>query len=119
MGFWMEKKQRTQPAQERWINELSDEDIKKRVKVLGAIIESNSEANYVILDDGTGMVHIQNDKPIPFKLGDHIRVFGIMREPQGSTNIIDAEIIQDMRKLDRELYKRVQDVKRRFKQKES
>ena len=109
----MQKSRRGNPTQERWINELSEEDVKKRIRVLGVIIEFNSEEDYVILDDGTGQIHIQSDKPISFTTGNQIRVFGILR----NLNVIDAEIIQDMEKLDIELFKRVQAIKKRFKEK--
>ena len=105
--------EKLEPAEERWINEISENDIKKRIRVLGVIIESSPEGDFVILDDGTGQIHVQSVKPISFTTGDHIRVLGILR----SQNSIDAVIFQDMKMLDMELYKRVQDVKRRFKDK--
>ncbi len=113
----MEKSRRRKPAQERWIKELSNEDENKRVRILGAIIEANSDQNYAILDDGTGQVHIQVNESLPVNLGDQVRVFGIVRGLEQNIFSIEAEIIQDIKKLDMELFRRVQQVKRKFREK--
>ncbi len=117
----MEKSSKRKPAQERWINELSDQDLQKYVRVLGAIVdikaiqEQNQEQLYVIVDDGTGRLRVTINKPIPLELGNKIRIFGILEKTEQNDYIIEAEIIQNMKDLDMELYKRVREVKRRFK----
>lgn len=119
----MERPRRRKPAQERWIRELSDQDLQKRVKVLGSILDIKSEPNqdqtYAILDDGTGRVEIVVNHPISFKTGNQIRILGILGKTDQDEYIIDAEIIQDMKNLDIDLYKRVKEVKRKFKEKYS
>lgn len=116
----MEKSARRKPAQERWINELSDQDLQKRIKVLGSIVdiksikEQDKDQISVILDDGTGRIQLVINKTIQFEIGSQIRIFGILGKTDQNEYIIDTEIIQDMSSLDTELYKRVQKVKRRF-----
>jgi hypothetical protein len=117
----MEKSSKRKPAQERWINELSDQDLQKYVRVLGATVdikaiqEQNQEQLYIIVDDGTGRLRVTINKPIPLELGNKIRIFGILEKTEQNDYIIEAEIIQNMKDLDMELYKRVREVKRRFK----
>ncbi|MFX1294688.1 MAG: hypothetical protein ACFFD2_07520 [Promethearchaeota archaeon] len=113
----MEQSRRRKPAQERWINELSDQDLQKRIRVLGSIVDIKSiqDQVFAILDDGTKQIQINIKETIPLKSGNHIRVFGILGKNEKDEYIIEAEIIQDMNSLDIEFYKRVQDVKRRFK----
>ncbi|NVM53628.1 MAG: hypothetical protein HWN66_07975 [Candidatus Helarchaeota archaeon] len=113
----MQKSRSRKPARERWINELSDKDLQKRIRILGSIIESDQDQKYAIVDDGTGRVQIVIKTSMPLKPGDQIRVFGILSKTEQNDYIIDAEIIQDMKDLDMELYKRVQEVKRRFREK--
>lgn len=117
----MEKSPRRKPAQERWINELSDQDLQKRIRVLGSIVdiksikEQNQDQIRAILDDGTGRIQVIINQTILFELGDQIRIFGILGKSDQNEYIIDTEIIQDMSSLDTELYKRVRKVKQRFK----
>ncbi len=119
----MEKSRRRKPFQERWINELSDQDLQQRVKVIGSILDIKSDPDQdqiqAILDDGSGHVRVVINHPISYKTGNQIRVFGILSKTERDEYIIDAEIIQDMTKLDIDLYKRVQNVKRQFKEKYS
>jgi aspartyl/asparaginyl-tRNA synthetase len=115
----MEKKRKRSPAQERWINEISDQDDQKYIKVLGSILDIKSSQDQVIaiLDDGTGQIQLVIPQSNPLELGNQIRAFGILRVTAPKEYVIEGEIIQDMKDLDTELYKRVQEVKRRFKEK--
>lgn len=121
----MEKSRKRKPAQQRWINELSDEDMGNRVRILGSIVDIKSIQDqetqdnqenqiYVVLDDGTGRFQIISTQSLTLELGAQIRVFGIVRKTGTNELVIEAEIIQDMKDLDMSLYKRVQEVKRRF-----
>ena len=127
--FWMEKPAKRkgvqEPAQQRWINELSEEDIGNRVRILGSIVDiksiqdqENQEAQenqtYLVLDDGTGRFQVISNQSITFELGAQIRVFGMVRKTSQTELVIETEIIQDMKDLDMSLYKRVQEVKRKF-----
>lgn len=117
----MEQTRRRKPASQKWINELNDEDLQSQVRVLGSIVDIQSiqdetqEKISIILDDGTDTIRIILDKSIPLKIGDQIRVYGTLGKTEKEDYILDAEIVQDMNQLDLELYKRVQDVKRRYK----
>ena len=115
----MEKKRKRSPAQERWINELSDQDVQKRIKVLGSIVDIKSSQDQVIarLDDGTGQVQLILNQSTSLNIGNQIRVIGVLGKTEENEYVIEAEIVQDMKDLDIELYKRVQEVKRRFKEK--
>ncbi|MHA1650528.1 MAG: OB-fold nucleic acid binding domain-containing protein [Candidatus Helarchaeota archaeon] len=117
----MDQIRRRRPAQERRINELSDRDLQNRVRILGSVVDIKSiqdqeqEQICAILDDGTGRIQVIINHPITLQPGDQIRIFGILSRTEENEYIINAEIIQDMSALDIELYKRVQDVKRKFK----
>ena len=117
----MEKSRRRKPAKERWIEKLADQDLKTRIRVLGSILDiqpGQDQIQQVILDDGTGHIRIIIDNPsIPLELGNQIRVFGILRKTDQNEYIIEAEITQDMKDLDIELYKRVQKVKQKYNEK--
>jgi aspartyl/asparaginyl-tRNA synthetase len=104
----MEKKRKRSPAQERWINEISDQDDQKYIKVLGSILDIKSSQDQVIaiLDDGTGQIQLVIPQSNPLDLGNQIRAFGILRVTAPKEYVIEVEIIQDMK-----------DLKRRFKEK--
>jgi aspartyl/asparaginyl-tRNA synthetase len=118
----MEKSRKRKPAQQRWIKDLSDEDIENRVRILGSIVditsvqdqENQENQTYVVLDDGTGRFQVISNQPITLELGAQIRVFGVVRKTGQNELVIEAEIIQDMKDLDMSLYKRVQEVRQRF-----
>jgi len=80
-----------------------------RVCVLGTIVSKNSEIGSIVLDDGESSVLILLNNPQDiekFKEGQTARVFG---KVWGSGNEIElqAEIVQDFSKIDRELYSKV------------
>jgi len=121
----MEKSRKRKPAEQRWINELSEEGIGNNIRILGSIVDiksiqdqenPNNQENqtYLVLDDGTGRVQVISNKSLTLELGAQIRVFGILSKTSQNELVIEAEIIQDMKDLDMNLYKRVQEVKRRF-----
>ncbi len=118
---FMDQIRRRKPARERRINELSDRDLQNRVRILGSVVDIKSiqdqeqEQICAILDDGTGRIQVIINHSITLQPGDQIRIFGILSRTEENEYIINAEIIQDMSALDIELYKRVQDVKRKFK----
>ncbi|MHA1267214.1 MAG: hypothetical protein ACTSRS_18400 [Candidatus Helarchaeota archaeon] len=114
----MEKRwKRPDPAKELLINEISDREIDKNIKILGSIIEANP--NYILLDDGTGQIQIvlNDDTKVSgeeiLEVGALVRAFGICNKVEGKF-LLSGKIIQDMRGLDLELYQRVREVKRRF-----
>ena len=116
-----QQSRRRRPALQRWISEITDQDTRQRIRVLGSILdiqpveEENQINHLIILDDGTGSIRIMVKDPITLEIGNQIRVFGILEKINAEDYLITAEIIQNMNDLDLELYKRVEDVKRRFK----
>ncbi|MHA1131887.1 MAG: hypothetical protein ACTSQI_01290 [Candidatus Helarchaeota archaeon] len=119
----MAQTRKRRAAKERWINELTEEDVQKRIRVLGAIVSINTIQNqeqkqmHTILDDGTGQIQVIINDPTPLNLGKQVRIFGILGKNEKNDYILTAEIIQDMSALDMDLYQRVQAVKKRFKAK--
>ncbi len=113
----MEKSWKVKPAKQRWINELSEEDIDNPVKILGSVVDIKpiqDNQTYAVLDDGTSRFQVIFNQPTALKPGTLIRVFGIVKKTSQNELVIEAELIQDMKDLDMGLYKRVQDIKRRF-----
>ena len=109
---------RRKPAQERWIAELTDEDKNNPIKLLGTVVDikSNEDQTIIFLDDGTGQIQAVTSQPQSLETGNQIRIFGILNKIDQDF-IIEVQIIQDMKDLDLELFKRVQAVKRRFREK--
>jgi len=101
----MERKRRL-PSVERYIKDISEEDF--RVRILGMVVDVNKDNYSVMLDDGTGRAVVQFVDPELFnsiKGGMPIRVIG--KVVPGEDKIIDAEVVQDMSKLDFGLYNQV------------
>lgn len=117
----MAQSRRRKPAQERWINELSDQDLQKRIRVLGSVVDlktiqdQDQDQIRAILDDGTGRIQVIISQTVPLELGNKIRILGLLGKNEQNEYLLTADIVQDMSGLDIELYKRVQTVKRKFK----
>lgn len=104
------KRTRYEFAKERQINELTKEDIGKRVKILGRIVQVNSDG--FMVDDGDNQIDIISKEEIPFEVGNVVRVFGWVSYIDDKY-VLNSTIVQDMKDLDQELYKRVQAVKKK------
>lgn len=88
------------PALNRNVIEIKEDDI--RVRVLGKIIDKSE--NMLILDDGTGKLDLITENVSNINVGDtafaFVRVMNFGKE-------FHAELIQNMNKLDLDLYKNV------------
>lgn len=103
-----EEFQRRMPSQERDILGIRPEDI--RVSVIGTIIDRNEEGTRLVVDDGTGKLTVTADAPLPGETNQLVRVFGrVIPLEQGVE--LQGEIVQDMSKLDLDLYKRLKGLK--------
>ncbi len=95
---------RKQPYQEKFIHDLAKEDFK--VAVSGFIV-SKSTMSFV-LDDGTGELFITCQE-VPKE--DFVKVFGIV-VPAEKGFELQADIIQDYGKADKNLLKKVKELLR-------
>ena len=80
-----------------------------RVCLLGTIVQKNSEIGSVILDDGESSVLILLNNPQDvekLKEGQLVRVLGKVWGSEGEIEL-QAELVQDFSKIDRELYNKV------------
>lgn len=97
-----DRSMRRLPSVEKRISELKNGDM--RVSLIGTVIDK--QENRIVLDDGTGKVNINFEVAPDVEMNQFVRVFG--RVIQAGDDIeIDGEIIQDMEKLDKDLYKKV------------
>lgn len=94
---------RRQPAVERRIPEVKDSDT--MVRILGTVLEVG-EGEFT-LDDGEGQIVVIADPERVSNLteGQPVRVIGrIFKDPEP---VLQGEIVQDMSKLDLDLYGKV------------
>ncbi len=92
-----------QPAVERRIKEIKPSDT--MVRILGTALEVR-ERDF-LLDDGESQIPViaDPDRVQMIKQGQRIRVIGrIFKDPEP---VVQGEIVQDMEKLDLDLYRRV------------
>lgn len=101
--------QRRLPSVERKISEIRPEDI--RVRILGTIIDK--KGNSVVIDDGTGKIHVTFGEDVSVEINQFVRIFGKVI-PLEKGFQIDGEIIQDMEKLDKGLLRRVEELERKL-----
>jgi hypothetical protein len=104
----MERKRRL-PAVERQIKDISQEDF--RVRVNGVVVDIHRDTYTAMVDDGTGRAIVQFIDPEVFgklKEGGPVRIIG--KVVPGEQTIVDAEVAQDMSKLDLGLYNRARYV---------
>ena len=98
----MERMKR-QPAVERRIKDIRDSDT--MVRILGTTLEVR-EGDF-ILDDGEDQIAViaDPDKVGSLNEGQRVRVIGrIFKDPEP---VLQGEVIQDMGKLDLDLYRKV------------
>jgi hypothetical protein len=104
----MERKQRL-PSVEKYIKNLTGEDY--RVRINGVVVDIHRDTYTAMVDDGTGRAIVQFIDPEVFgklKEGSPVRIIG--KVVPGEETMIDAEIAQDMSKLDLGLYNRARYV---------
>lgn len=98
---------RRQAAFEKKISEISKDDV--RVRLLGLVIDKKGST--IVLDDGTGSINVMFAEPVETEANKRVRVFGkVMPAEKGFE--IQGEILQDMSKVDFDLYKKVEKFER-------
>jgi hypothetical protein len=88
--------------EEKYIKDLTKNDF--NVSLSGMVI--NKEDSSFILDDSTGQVMISTNQEVN---GDFVRVFGRVNMI-GEEIQIQGFIVQDLSKVDKFLYKKVQEL---------
>lgn len=101
---------KNQYAKQRTIEDITLEDV--RIQVTGYVKELLDE-NFIILDDTTGNIRI-NLQDIDFKFDkDHlINVIGNLNVNIDGEKEIEADIVQDMKNLNFEYYRKIYEIKK-------
>jgi len=98
---------RRHPAIARKISDINPEnDI--RIRLLGRVAEK-SESSLIIEDDSGKAEIIAEDMGLDFNNGDRIRVFARVLPLEDGFEL-RAEIIQNMKDLDMDLYKKIHNL---------
>ncbi|MDP4012487.1 MAG: hypothetical protein Q8R00_02675 [Candidatus Nanoarchaeia archaeon] len=98
----VEDRFKRKPYIEKFVKDLSIQDFK--VSVSGIIVTKSN--NSFLLDDGTGQIQVIAANIPDF---EYIRVFGKLLPTEAGFEI-DSEIIQDLSKIDKTLYKKVKEL---------
>ncbi len=100
------------PATPRRISEIKTAD--DRVQVVGLAVDKKE--SLLVIDDGTGRINVLFEDPAlveDVEVGRKVRVFGTPLNV-GESHEVHAEIIQNLDKLDLDLYKKVMHEIRKF-----
>lgn len=100
-----------QYARQRIIKDISLDD--ERIQVTG-YIKSRINDNQIILDDKTGeiTVNLINVDDFKFKENDLINVIGEIEIQSSGEKVLNAEIVQDMNKLNFVYYQKLYRLKK-------
>ncbi|MCS4541700.1 MAG: hypothetical protein HY929_05190 [Euryarchaeota archaeon] len=88
-----------------------------KVKVLGIVVNKGIAEGSFIIDDGSGQALISIDDPTlldNIKEGIPVRVLGVPIKRETTIEIM-AEILQNMEKLDMELFKQIKEIEEKIK----
>ena len=101
----------SQYAKQRIIKDISIDD--ERIQVTG-YIKSRINDNQIILDDESGqiIVNLMNIDGFNFKENDLINVIGDLEFQSSGEKLINADIVQDMNKLNFEYYQKLYQIKK-------
>ena len=100
-----------QYAKQRMIMDISLDD--ERIQVTG-YIKSRINDNHIILDDKTGEIKVNliSIDEFNFKENDLINVIGDLEFQSSGEKLINADIVQDMNKLNFEYYQKLYQIKK-------
>jgi len=101
----------SQFAKQRIIKDISIDD--ERIQVTG-YIKSRINDKKIILDDKTGeiTVNLTNIDIFNFKENDLVNVIGDLEFQSTGEKLINADIVQDMNKLNFEYYQKLYQIKK-------
>jgi uncharacterized protein YdeI (BOF family) len=101
-----------QPAKQRMIKDLKEED--QRVQITGYIDEIEEEKSF-LLEDGTGKIKVLGERvKFSYSKDDLVNVFGQLSYKEDKERVLEAEIIQDMKGLNFEYYKKLYEIKKQY-----
>ncbi|NIO23306.1 MAG: replication protein RepA [Candidatus Aenigmarchaeota archaeon] len=95
------------PSIGRRVSEIGKGDV--RVRLLGTVIDRKD--NVIVIDDGTGKINVTFEEPVNFDANRLVRVFG-RAIPMEEGFEIQGEVIQDMKDLDLDLYRKVNELEK-------
>ncbi|NIO20661.1 MAG: replication protein RepA [Candidatus Aenigmarchaeota archaeon] len=95
------------PSLGKRVSEIDKGDV--RVRLLGTIIDKKD--NVIVIDDGTGKINVSFAEPVEFETNHLVRVFGRTIPIEDGVEI-QGEVIQDMKDVDLDLYKKVNELER-------
>lgn len=100
-------------AKQRIVKEITNND--ERIQVTG-YIKNRIDNENIMLDDKTGEVKVKLIKieDFNFKENDLINVIGDLELQSNGEKVINADIIQDMNKLNFEYYQKLYKLKKEF-----
>jgi uncharacterized protein YdeI (BOF family) len=101
-----DRSRRRMPSVERRISEIRPGDM--RVRLVGTVVDR--QENRIVLDDGSGRVNVSFGFSPQANPKQFVRVFGRVIET-GNGLEVDGEIVQNMEKLDKDLYKKINSLK--------
>jgi len=101
-----------QPAKQRMIKDLKEED--QRVQITGYVGEIEDDGNF-LLEDSTGKIKVLKERvEYTCSKDDLINVFGELSHIEGKKWVLEAEIIQDMKGLNFEYYRKLYEIKKQY-----
>jgi hypothetical protein len=95
------------PAMERKIADIGKGDV--RVRLTGTVLDRKGSS--LVIDDGSGQIQATFTEPVTAEISQLVRVFGKVI-PMEEGFELQGEAIQDMSKLDMQLYKKVHEMER-------
>ncbi|MFX1310541.1 MAG: hypothetical protein ACFE8C_12640 [Promethearchaeota archaeon] len=100
-----------QYAKQRMIKDISLDD--ERIQITG-YIKSRINDNHIILDDKTGEIKVNliSIDGFNFKENDLVNVIGDLEFQSSGEKLINADIVQDMNKLNFEYYQKLYQIKK-------
>jgi hypothetical protein len=84
------------------IGALTGEDVGRRVRIMGFVVDVHNEL--IVLSDDTGRIMVSVDAPP--KLQAFVRVFGTVALSSEGQPLVRADFVQEIAALDKQLYKR-------------
>ncbi|MFX0002058.1 MAG: hypothetical protein ACFE9J_01110 [Candidatus Hermodarchaeota archaeon] len=100
-----------QYAKQRMIKDISIED--ERIQVTG-YIKTKINDNQIILEDKSGelIVNLMSINDFKFKENDLINVIGDLEFQSSGEKLLNADVVQDMNKLNFEYYQKLYQLKK-------
>jgi uncharacterized protein YdeI (BOF family) len=106
-----ELKMELSPAYQRIIKDIKNDD--SRIQVTGYIKEISNTKDYFILDDKTGTIKVLlGELKFSHKKDDLINVIGSLNISMEGEKELEADIIQDMNRLNFEYYQKLYRLKK-------